>query len=454
MLNKGKLEKKMVEMVKEKLRGVLRLVNLLLGSGELVVYVSRRGQDYIQLSETKLVSSGEKEDELLSHLNYGMRFSLQHPEDRIILGLLREGPLDSKVELEQVYRDVINVLNSLMAEAEKEVMGQDNLNLMAMEALLSCHSAESFKLEENFQHILRIIEEVTGAERCLITLTKEGSNIFSQNLSGETAIEGLGQIPDSISHLVLETKKPLVVFNALTDPRCDPLWAQGINVVSFVTLPIFSFQGHPVATLTLGYESYSIFSKEQLRFTELICRQIGLMFSNYQYIGDLRTMARIDGLTGLYNRHTFEKLYEEIYDQHKRERRNFSLMMLDIDNFKEVNDQYGHLIGDEILKRVAEKITRNVRKQDVVARYGGEEVIVLLVDIQGEEAKLIAERIRDSIASFRINGVGVTVSIGICSFFNCHVEKNRLIELADQCLYEAKRFGKNHVRCWEPECLH
>lgn len=607
-MSQGKLEKKLINMTKEKLRGILALSNSLLGSGELLVYFSRNGREYVQLSETDLPPI-EREDKLLSRL-CAVKIPMQRTNGTLILGL-RGTP--KVTELDQIYQNLVNAIEPIISEVDQRVKGEDSFNLMqlfrglirqydkeralhmalrfiknkmgyegiyfninlekmlmiplvaterksflndgkiyelrapldfykkgqliqeqrmleeifptlhlyyapqivltspvfskgklvglllnysprkeiylnevrnalesiteeisalfsrierqnlimekilgatSLEGLLACHSAESFQLEEGLQHIYRIITDVTGAKRCLMTLTGEGKQVLFQNLPEKDSIEGLGEVPHTISRLALETKKPVIVYDASTDPRCDFLWAQRMNIFSFVTLPIFSYQGTALGTLTLGHNSYYIFSKEQLRFTELMAQQIGLMISNIQYIGDLQRKARIDGLTGLYNRLTFETLYEEIYDQHKRERRDFTLMMLDIDNFKEVNDQYGHQLGDEILKKVAEKIIRNVRKKDVVARYGGEEVIVLLVDIKGEEAKQIAERIRDAIASFRIRGVGVTVSIGICSFTNCHVEKNQLIQLADQCLYEAKRFGKNHVRCWEPEALH
>lgn len=162
---------------------------------------------------------------------------------------------------------------------------------------------------------------------------------------------------------------------------------------------------------------------------------------------ELMEKSQLDGLTGLYNRCAFDQMYRKIYQESKEGNRDFSVLMVDLDNFKKVNDSYGHQMGDKILKQVAHRIKSNVRKDDIVARYGGEEIIIILVDIDEGEAIIIAERIRDSIATLKTEGVQVTISIGISNLKKDETkDSDMLIYIADQRLYEAKEQGKNKVR--------
>ncbi|WP_312814367.1 GGDEF domain-containing protein [Brevundimonas sp.] len=126
-----------------------------------------------------------------------------------------------------------------------------------------------------------------------------------------------------------------------------------------------------------------------------------------------------------------------------------SLMMLDVDHFKSINDQWGHSTGDAVLKQVAEIISDNVRLSDFVFRYGGEEFLIVLVETSAEEAHVVAERIREQLAAREIRlpaggSVGVTASLGIATFQD-HPDYNELIETADKALYDAKNAGRNRT---------
>lgn len=165
----------------------------------------------------------------------------------------------------------------------------------------------------------------------------------------------------------------------------------------------------------------------------------------------LKTLAVTDELTGLSNRsHFFEKMDKEM----KRCRRHgipMTLLLIDIDDFKGVNDTYGHVAGDEVLRGIAPILVASVRDNDVVGRYGGEEFIVYLVHTDSEAASVPAERIRESVASsvftFSDGTYRVTASIGVASFPGKDETENRVdfIKRADAALYEAKRNGKNRV---------
>ena len=165
----------------------------------------------------------------------------------------------------------------------------------------------------------------------------------------------------------------------------------------------------------------------------------------------LNYLIRIDELTGVFNRRAFEEMFELEWSRTIRSNGNFSALMIDIDNFKNFNDTYGHLQGDKCLKDIAKIIEKTLRRiTDEVARLGGEEFIVLLPETGIEGAKVIAEEIRKNVEDLQIINEGVktsnfvTVSIGISSVVPTKsMERKSFIDSADKALYIAKKNGKN-----------
>ncbi|QOY55639.1 diguanylate cyclase [Candidatus Sulfurimonas marisnigri] len=159
----------------------------------------------------------------------------------------------------------------------------------------------------------------------------------------------------------------------------------------------------------------------------------------------LKQFAYVDALTGIYNRRKFDELLEVEYSRAKRYKRNLSALFFDIDHFKKVNDNFGHDIGDDVLKMMAHLVKSNIRETDFFARWGGEEFIVLLPETSLEDALTIAEHIRSGIESKMFEIVGkITVSIGVSKI----KEKERIetfIKRLDNALYKAKHEGRNKV---------
>ncbi len=169
----------------------------------------------------------------------------------------------------------------------------------------------------------------------------------------------------------------------------------------------------------------------------------------------LQEQSYIDQLTGLYNRRFLEEIYKNLVAQVKRRGSNLGILMIDIDFFKQVNDQYGHDVGDRVLKEIADTIKSSVREADLVIRFGGEEIMVILVDVQKGKAKEVAEKIRKAVEAKVINFSGgslkKTVSIGVCEF-PTHTEHFwQCVKFADIALYKAKEEGRNRVKCFEPD---
>jgi diguanylate cyclase (GGDEF)-like protein len=160
-----------------------------------------------------------------------------------------------------------------------------------------------------------------------------------------------------------------------------------------------------------------------------------------------------DSLTGVYCRRYFFERFSEELKRSKKNKLSLTFLMVDIDNFKQFNDRYGHLVGDAILRQVAKTIIDTVRQIDFIGRYGGEEISIVLAETDKEQANFAAERIRAAIATAVIKvydeELKVTTSIGVSTFPDNAGNMQDLIEVADQALYLAKETGKNKV-CFPP----
>lgn len=159
----------------------------------------------------------------------------------------------------------------------------------------------------------------------------------------------------------------------------------------------------------------------------------------------LYELATIDEKTGVYNNKFFKTISEMELDKAKREIGPLSLMILDLDNFKKLNDTYGHLIGDEILKRLALVLKNNIRKYDIISRFGGEEFVILLPNTQIKRAKLVCERIRREVQNDReLKKYSVTFSGGLTEYKKGDSVKKMQLR-ADKAVYRAKKKGKNRI---------
>lgn len=171
---------------------------------------------------------------------------------------------------------------------------------------------------------------------------------------------------------------------------------------------------------------------------------------------NLKIMTRQDGLTGLYNRRYLDIRLDEELKRFQRSRRFFSLLMLDIDNFKLVNDKFGHPFGDLVLKDLGAVCSGIIRGSDIAARFGGEEFAVVLLDTYLEGAMIFAERIRKEIENMVVTNeegvsLSVTVSLGVATVSDDLLSAGTMIENADKALYASKKNGKNCVTIFDPK---
>jgi diguanylate cyclase (GGDEF)-like protein len=168
-----------------------------------------------------------------------------------------------------------------------------------------------------------------------------------------------------------------------------------------------------------------------------------------QYHEEIYRLMTIDGLTQVHNKRHFQESLEREFARSKRYGNPFALVLFDIDHFKKINDTYGHLAGDEVLRNMGVLLKKRVRTNDIVARVGGEEFAVILPEAGKPGGVALAEKLRKLIEAepFSYNGVNipVTVSLGVSGYEAHHENSETMVSEADEKLYEAKRGGRNRV---------
>jgi diguanylate cyclase (GGDEF)-like protein len=161
----------------------------------------------------------------------------------------------------------------------------------------------------------------------------------------------------------------------------------------------------------------------------------------------VKELAYVDGLTGIHNRRFFEMRIGEELERASRFQGSLAMVMADIDHFKRLNDEFGHLLGDEILRAVSGILKQQLRKMDMVCRYGGDEFVIVVPETTGSNAARVAEKLRRQIETHHFPGVPrpVTISCGVADYPAHGATRDEVVAAADSALYSAKQAGRNRV---------
>lgn len=252
---------------------------------------------------------------------------------------------------------------------------------------------------------------------------------------------------------VAQTKKPLILNDYLSFQRAMPASiTTGLNA----TLDVPLLRGRElIGVLGVGHHQPAPkFTRDDERLLTIFARQATVAIVNARLYADTQLAARTDGLTGLNNRrHLFEIAGTE-YERARRYHRPFSILILDVDHFKQVNDRYGHRVGDQVLHSIARQCLASLRTTDVIGRYGGEEFAILLPETELASALDVAKRLRAFIADHATHtargDVASTISIGISEMKHSdRTTLDKLFEQADDALFKAKNAGRNRISIWD-----
>lgn len=218
------------------------------------------------------------------------------------------------------------------------------------------------------------------------------------------------------------------------------------NTGSEMSVPLMSF-GQKVGVLVCSSANKDAFLPEDVQSLESMADILATAIQNAGYVEKIRMQANLDGLTGIFNRRYFEAKIQEKMGEADRYGGKMALLMLDIDRFKSINDEFGHLLGDEVLKQVSAILSRNLRRVDLLCRYGGEEYVIIAPATTEANAAVFAEKLRTLVGKHDFPGIPrpVTVSFGIAEFPTHGATRDLLVQAADSALYQAKQQGRNRV---------
>lgn len=347
---------------------------------------------------------------------------------------------------------LIHANRAIRKQQAQERIAKDRIDLqkrnMALKALYSVSQAigRTINLEELLSEVLLALAETeifTFEIKGAISLVEGSKMRLASFISlSETELEPCGDIRPGkcLCGRAMATGEIVIAKNCSEDSR-HPRCSSTVQPHGHIIVPLKT-AGAVVGMLNLYIPPETEVSDEMISILSAVASQVGIAISNARLYEETKISSLHDPLTGLANRRFMEIQLVKNLETAKRYREPFSIIMLDIDHFKNYNDSYGHLEGDKLLVRLAGILIREMRKADYVFRYGGEEFLVILPATDSHMAIEAAERLRRAVES---EGGGVTISLGIASLSESLKEKDTLIDAADNALYRAKKNGRNRV---------
>ena len=310
---------------------------------------------------------------------------------------------------------------------------------------------------DNIRSVINVCAEVTQAKNAFIATLDEDDNLnilgsynrYTEISFYKYVIEQVRQKKDSIIVTDVfdynKNKGDLLIPKEVTAVYCIPIMStkeEGLEVLNERRRQKQANESSIIGYIYLDSDSIiNNFTMDSRHFCKMMSKIAYILVDNY----NLKIVSTIDKLTKLYTRKYFETALQSEIAYAEREGTEFSIIMIDIDKFKTVNDRFGHQKGDEILQGVSLIISNSLRKGDIAARYGGEEVIIILPNTEEEEGLQVAEKLRKRIENARFLGLHnpLTISLGVSTYPKHSNWAKDLIEKADQALYDAKENGRN-----------
>ena len=398
------------------------------------------------------------------YLKYASPFNIQRRLSSILMASMVIILILSGVSLHQLYSnyiieraeaDAVSISQSFLAANYTLLLPPSNEGVYPLDK----HSLRIEKLDEAFRlflppfHVIKL--KVFSTDGTIIFSTDPSliGQIDRENINLNKALAGLYSSK-------MQTK------NEITDLQFEPRF--NVDVVE-TYVPIYSLSGGIIGSFEI-YQDISRFRDDVIRGVILAISVLAVILlivfliafkmiklSTTELVlvqNELQRLASIDSLTSIYNRYYILKQLKIEVARILKEKGELSTILFDLDFFKNINDNYGHQVGDKVLQQVAKTIQSNTREYDCVGRYGGEEFLVVLPNADGDKAAEIAERVRQSIENIIIKCdtqiIPISISAGVSTLRISETSIDQLINRADKALYAAKRNGRNQVMVAPP----
>ncbi|XXY17045.1 diguanylate cyclase [Sorangium sp. So ce216] len=303
--------------------------------------------------------------------------------------------------------------------------------------------------------------EITSVDFAAVTLYDEAQKVHEiRAVSGDGGAELTGQRfrhNAGLVSMVLQNRHPLP-YRGEYDEKRQVVFTRRVappSMPSIIVLPLV-VHDRPLGTLVLGSRRRAAFNDSVRSTLEVLASHMAVSLSNARMMRRLEELATMDGLTGLLNKRAMLEVADQKITAARRFSRRLSVLVTDIDHFKKVNDTYGHDVGDVIIKGLGDVLRRAKRTTDAVARFGGEEFVVICEETDARGAMLLAERVREELGRTTFHAAGsngpvqcqVTCSIGVATYPEAGSTWEELFKAADESLYVSKRSGRNRSTAW------
>lgn len=346
----------------------------------------------------------------------------------------------------------------------------DMLTLFSTQASIAIENARLYTLEqrrarqlEAINAIARQTTAIVEVDQLLKTVCEQISQRFNIDhvavvmwQAGELKVKAmhgkltpLVKVGDALPENTGLSYRALTLAETIIEGDVDHVvgYVKGFKETkSEMCVPMIFF-GDKIGVLALDSARENAFDASDVQPLESVADICAAAIKNTTYFEQAQQLAFKDGLTGIFNRRFFELRIAEELERANRYAQNLAVVMLDIDNFKKLNDEFGHLLGDEVLRQVSQILNDSMRKGDVVCRYGGEEFALLLPQASPENAVEAAEKVRRNIEQYHFPGVPrrVTISCGVAGHPEFGRTRDEIVAAADAALYAAKQAGRNKV---------
>jgi diguanylate cyclase (GGDEF)-like protein len=349
-----------------------------------------------------------------------------------------------------LMESVLRITNT----TQQHIRRLETINKVSRQIMLS------LKTDQTLSLLNATIQDALEADTYFVGLLKENEIHLDLFYDDGEYYNGL-KVPleGTLSGWVVRNQKELFLPDLRSDVELEgvKLFVVGKEKTSLSWMGVPLKAANVTGVIALGSYQPNAFDRADMELLSNLAQQITLALDNTVRHAQVEEQARLDSLTGVYNHGHFLKKLAEQAEQASLRKTTLSLIMLDIDYFKQYNDSYGHLMGDRILKTLCTTIKHHIKQTDAVGRWGGEEFIISLPGTTGEQAVHVAERISQTMNALRVEDreqrtIPVpTVSQGIAVYPAEADEIYRLIDLADRRLYIAKGRGRNQI---EPDINH
>lgn len=429
----------------------LSMLYFTVGGSSVVGWVAESGQPLV----VNDVSQEPRYNAIDPRVRSEIAVPIRH-EDRVI-GVLN-------IEDDRINAFGTSDLNLLTTLASQVAVALDNARLYEearrrIKELSALHNvgatvSSTLRLDALLDQVCHILNQTFRYSKIAIMIAdrESGELVFKASLGYEDIKGEMGRRlkigREGITGMVASTGEPILLGDVTQNPNYVSIDGR---TRSELAVPL-KLKQQVVGVLNVESDNVDAFDQVDKQLLTTLATQLAVAIENARLYEETETLAVTDGLTGLNNHRYFQSFFERELSRARRYNHPLSLIMIDIDHFKKINDNLGHPVGDQVLREVARLLKEQARDVDLAARYGGEEFMLVLPETKRAEAQSLAERIRQRVEKhdFRIS-IGkkphaVTISLGVAGFPEDGEEKSQIIDRVDKALYKAKSGGRNQVR--------